>query len=302
LIVVINKLDSVGYKQERFDYVKGEVLTFLTKQVGFRSNALSFVPCSGFKGVNILSNKEEALTAWYSGPTLVSLIEELKATEKDYSKPTRFYVTEVLGRGEVPGISGLALAGKVEAGIVAVGDLLLLLPVGQVVTVKSIKQSDGSFPQVVGPGDSVEIGVQGMSDESVFGTGDVLSDPLRPIPIVRKFRAQIVVFQPPRPLLKGDHLILHMHSVSVQCKIYHLRAIVDKKTGDVAQKRPRLLPHKVTAIVDIRLDRPLCMELFSDCQQFGRFMLRTNSKTCAAGVLTTILAKGLKKTKEEKGE
>ncbi len=66
----------------------------------------------------------------------------------------------------------------------------------------------------------------------------------------------------------------------------------------VEQRRPRLLPHRATAIVDIRLDRPMCMELFQNSQQLGRFMLRTSSKTCAAGVITSMLSVGLKKHKQ----
>ncbi len=301
LIVVVNKLDSVGWSEQRFNFVRDEVSAFLTKNVGFRAAQLQFVPCSGFKGVNVVENKEPQLLQWYKGPPLVTLIDKLTSVDKDLTRPTRFYVTEVLGRGEVAGVSGLGLSGKVEAGIVAVGDQLLLLPVGQIVTVKSLKLSNGTTPHAVGDGDSVEMGVQGQTDDAVFGVGDILCDPLRPITVVRKFRAQIVVFQPPRPLLKGDQFILHMHAVSVQCRLSRLRAIVDKKTGEVEQRRPRLLPHRATAIVDIRLDRPMCMELFTDSQQFGRFMLRTNSKTCAAGVVTTMLSTGTKsKSKEDK--
>lgn len=230
----------------------------------------------------------------------MDLIDKLDVTEKDLTRPARFFITEVLGRGDVPGVSGLGLAGKVEGGIIAVGDNLLLLPVGQVITVKSLKLSNNTTPSVVSEGDSVEMGVVGMTEDSVFGMGDILCDPLRPIPVVRKFRAQIVVFQPPRPLLKGDHLILHMHSVSVQVKLSRLRAIVNKKTGEVDQRRPRLLPHKATAIVDIRLERPMCMELFSDSQQFGRFMLRSDAKTCAAGVVTSLISTGIKSDKPKK--
>ena len=294
-------MDSVGWDQARYNYVKNEMVTFLTKTVRFRLPQLEFVPVSGFQGTNLISNKEPKLQ-WYNDPPLVSLIDKLNVATKDLSRPARFYVTEVLGRGDVPGVSGLGLAGKVEGGIIAVGDSLLLLPVGQIVTVKSLKLSNNTLPTVVSDGDSVEMGVVGMTDDSVFGVGDILCDPLRPIAVVRKFRAQIVVFQPPRPLLKGDHLILHMHSISVQCKLSRLRAIVNKKTGDVDQKRPRLLPHKSTAIVDIRLDRPLCMELFTDSAQFGRFMLRSNAKTCAAGVVTSLISTGLKSSKSEGSE
>ena len=55
----------------------------------------------------------------------------------------------------------------------------------------------------------------GMTEDSVFGMGDILCDPLRPIPVVRKFRAQIVVFQPPRPLLKVERLLIRISPSNV---------------------------------------------------------------------------------------
>ena len=294
MIVVINKMDSVQWDEQRYNFVKNEVGTFLTKNVGFRKAQLQYVPCSGHKGINIIDNKEPLLMKWYQGKTLVSLIDGFSAVEKDLMSPTRFYVTEVLGRGDAS-ITGLGLSGKVESGMLSTGDQLLLLPVGQHVTVKSLKLQNGTMPHVCCDGDSLEIGVTGMSDDNIFGVGDILCDPQKPLTVVRKFRAQIVVFQPQRPLLKGDEMILHMHSVSVQCRLSRLRSIIDKKTGEVSQAKPRMLPAKCTAIVDIRLERPLCMELFSENKQFGRFMLRTGSKTIAAGIVTSVLKSGLKK-------
>lgn len=65
-------------------------------------------------------------------------------------------------------------------------DNLLLLPVGQVVAVKSLKLSNGSSCQAAGEGESVEIGVFGHSDDGIFGVGDILCDPQKPVQIVRK--------------------------------------------------------------------------------------------------------------------
>lgn len=286
MVVVVNKLDAVGWSRERYDIVREQVGAYLTKQVGFKAAQLQFVPCSGHKGINVVDCKEAALSRWYTGPTLMAAIDAFSAAEKDVKKPLRFYVTEVLGRGE-SGISGMGLAGKVEAGFVAVGDQVLLMPLRQLVTIKSLKLQNGTTPQWARDGDSLEMGVTGQED-SVFGVGDILCDPQYPIPVVRKFRAKLVVFQPPRPILKGDSMILHMHSISAQCHVSRLRSIVDK-SGNVTQKKPRMLPHKCTAIVDVRLDRPLCMEVFEDSAQFGRFLLRTNSKSAAAGIVTSLL-------------
>lgn len=264
------------------------VSTFLVKQVGFRANMLQFVPCSGHKGINVVDCKEPALRSWYQGPTLMQCIDAfVPPAARDLGKPLRFYVTEVLGRGEA-GLAGMGLAGKVESGFVAVGDQLLLMPLRQLVTVKTLKLQKGTSVPFARDGESLEMGVVGQ-DDSVFGVGDILCDPQHPIPVVRKFRAQLVVFQPPRPILKGDAMILHMHSVSAQCAVVRLRSIIDKKTMEVTQRKPRMLPHRCTAIVDIRLDRPMCMELFKEFAQFGRFMLRTNSKTAAAGIVTSLI-------------
>jgi translation elongation factor EF-1alpha len=63
-----------------------------------------------------------------------------------------------------------------------------------------------------------------------------------------------------------------------------------RNQGEVTQRKPRMLPHRSTAIVDIKLERALCLELFSDYEQFGRFMLRANSKTVAAGMITRCAA------------
>ena len=60
----------------------------------------------------------------YKDPPLVDLIDKLDVTEKDLTRPARFFITEVLGRGDVPGVSGLGLAGKVEGGIIAVGKII----------------------------------------------------------------------------------------------------------------------------------------------------------------------------------
>ena len=95
VIVVVNKMDSVGWSEQRFAFVREEISQFLTKQAGFRAAQLQFVPLSGFKGVNITDCKEPALSSWYSGPPLVTVIDKLPALDRDLSKPTRFYVTEV---------------------------------------------------------------------------------------------------------------------------------------------------------------------------------------------------------------
>lgn len=64
---------------------------------------------------------------------------------------------------------------------------------------------------------------------------------------------------------------------------------LDKSTGEVVKEKPRFLTKGMSAIVEIKINKPLCMELFQNYRELGRFMLRSTSTTIAAGMITEIL-------------
>ena len=64
---------------------------------------------------------------------------------------------------------------------------------------------------------------------------------------------------------------------------------LDKSTGEVVKEKPRFLSKGMTAIVEIKINKPLCMELYQNYRELGRFMLRNSSTTIAAGMITEIL-------------
>lgn len=43
-----------------------------------------------------------------------------------------------------------------------------------------------------------------------------------------------------------------------------------------------------SAIVEIEVDRPVCLELYSNFKDLGRFMLRSSGTTVAAGLVTEV--------------
>lgn len=72
--VVINKLDTVGWSKDRFDEIEAKLKVFL-KQAGFKESEVSYIPCSGLTGENLVKPPtDKDLLSWYSGPTLVSVI------------------------------------------------------------------------------------------------------------------------------------------------------------------------------------------------------------------------------------
>lgn len=50
----------------------------------------------------------------------------------------------------------------------------------------------------------------------------------------------------------------------------------------------RCLTKNCTGIVRIEVLRPVCVELYGECKELGRFMLRSSGHTIAAGVVTKV--------------
>jgi len=41
-------------------------------------------------------------------------------------------------------------------------------------------------------------------------------------------------------------------------------------------------------VIQLEVQRPVCLELYQDCKDLGRFMLRSGGNTIAAGVVTKV--------------
>lgn len=62
-----------------------------------------------------------------------------------------------------------------------------------------------------------------------------------------------------------------------------------RSTGELVKKHPRFLNNNSSAIVEVQASRPIALELYSDCKELGRFMLRVGGVTIAAGLITKII-------------
>jgi len=78
LLVAVNKMDTVDWSKDRYDEIVQKLRTFL-RQAGFKDSDVSFVPCSGLMGDNLVSTPpaNHPLMVWYSGPALAAQIGNL---------------------------------------------------------------------------------------------------------------------------------------------------------------------------------------------------------------------------------
>ncbi|XP_053970952.1 protein HBS1 isoform X1 [Hylaeus volcanicus] len=280
LAVVVNKLDTVDWSKDRFNEIVDKLRVFL-KQVGFKDN-VTFVPCSGLSGENIVSKPKESLSNWYTGPTLVSVIDNFKCPDRPINKPFRFSVNDIFkGTG-----SGFCVFGHVETGMVSLGDKVLVSPRCESAVIKGLQVDEVSITNAFA-GDHVALTLSGIDQQNV-GIGDIICNVQHPVPITTSFQAHVVIFAVKIPVVKGLPVIMHQQSLVQPAVITKLVAQLHRTTGEIIKKKPRCLPKNSSAIVEITTQNAVCMELYKDIKQLGRVMLRVEGTTIAAGLITKI--------------
>lgn len=286
IIVAVNKLDTVNWEQRRYDEIVKKMYIFL-KQIGYKESDISFVPCSGLLGENLTSGSAPPeLVSWYGadGLSLLQRVDELQPPERAVDKPLRLCISDVFkGMG-----SGICVAGKIEAGSATGGDRALVMPACQTAIIKLVAIDD--VPTDYGfAGDQVVITLTGVN-ETALNVGSVICDPEDPIKVASHFVARVVVFNINFPLTQGYPLVFHCKSYNEPCVLKKLIALVNKATGEETKRRPKCLTKGASALVEVAFPRPVCVELYKDMKELGRFMLRCGDKTIAAGMVTSIIA------------
>jgi len=285
LVVAINKMDVTQppYSKERYEEVK-KGITELLKKVGYKVDKIRFVPVSGLKGDNLVKKSENM--PWYDGPTLVEALDEFQVPPKEIDKPLRIPIENVYsitGVGTVP-------VGRVETGILKVGDTVLFLPPNKKGEVKSIEMHHEQIPQAE-PGDNIGFNVRGIA-RNELKRGDVASHLDNPPPVVLEFLAQIQVIHWPGKrkdsgIVAGYTPVMHIHTAQVATRFVELVERVKPNPT----KNPRMLLPGDVAIVRLRPTMPTVIEKFRDISRLGRFAIRDMGRTVAVGVVIDITEK-----------
>jgi elongation factor 1-alpha len=283
-IVVVNKMDQVDWSQSRFQIVS-EAIVSLLDDVGFRSSTTQVVPVSGLTGDNLVSPSENM--NWCKGPTLLQALDNLHLpkTALAHKLPLRIPIQKVL---RVQGIGHVVL-GRVETGILHIGDSVGVQPGGSEGYVRSIQMWHKDVNEAW-PGDGVGINIRGMNP-TFLKPGSVLCDRQFPVKIASPsnlIEAEIVVFDHFGSIRAGNFPTLFAHTGRVPCRIVGLEAKLDQRSMEIVDDRPSILRNGDVGLIRIAPLHPFAIERYVDFPQLGRFALRDNGKTIAAGRVSEI--------------
>ena len=286
LIVAINKMDMVKYDQKRFDEVKADV-TKLVQTVGYKPDSIQFIAIASLKGDNIVKKSENM--SWYTGPTLLEALDTLKLPDKPTDLPLRLPLQDVYN---ITGI-GVVPVGRVETGVMKIGDKVIVLPgrEGKGVTgeVKTIEMHHEQQTKAE-PGDNIGFNVRGIEKKDI-ARGDVLGHTDKPPTVATEFTAQVVILNHPSVVTVGYTPVFHIHTAQVACQVTEIVKKLNPATGETIQEKPDFVKNGDAAVIKFKPTHPLCIELQKDIPQLARFAVRDSGSTVAAGMCIDLVKK-----------
>jgi len=290
MIIAINKMDisGVDYSEDRYKAVVAEVTTLL-QSVGYKTDTIPFLAIASLKGDNIVTKSDKM--PWYTGKTLLEAMNAVNPPEKPTELPLRLPLQDVYS---ITGI-GVVPVGRVETGIMKVGDKIVAVPgregKGVKGEVKSIEMHHEQLKQAE-PGDNVGFSVRGIGKKDC-ARGDVLGHESNVPTVAEEFTAQMVVLNHPTVITVGYTPVFHIHTAQVACQVVAIKQKLNPATGEVLEENPDFIKNGDAAIVTIKPMKPLCIETQKEIPQMSRFAIRDSGATVAAGMCIELKKKEL---------
>jgi sulfate adenylyltransferase subunit 1 len=271
VVAAINKMDLVGYREERFLALKKEFLA-LAERLGLED--VECIPISALAGDNVV--ERSARMGWHGGPTLLEHLETTPIIQPANTRGFRFPVQYVIR----PDANFRGFAGQVASGVIRPGEAVTALPSGQRSRVESIVTYDGSLAEAFFP---MAVTLK-LEDEIDLSRGDMLVALDGPPHLSQRFAATMV-WMHAQPLESGRTYLVKQTAQQVPGKVTRIRHRVNINTLE-PEAAERLDINDIAA-VEIETNRPLFFDSYEQNRTMGSFIVidpLTNA-TLGAGMI-----------------
>jgi len=165
IIVCVNKMDLVNFKEKAFEQVVDQFEEFSSKLL---VRDIRFIPISALEGDNVVNRSKNM--DWYQGAPLLHTLETVHISSDINKIDARFPVQTVLRPQNETHRDYRGYAGRVVSGIFRVGDGITVLPSGFTSKIKSIDTIEGSLNEAYAP-KSISMTLE---DDIDVGRGDMI--------------------------------------------------------------------------------------------------------------------------------
>lgn len=278
IIICVNKMDLVEYKQEVFEEIKADVEAISSK---LSVKDVRYVPISALVGDNVVDRSKNM--DWYEGPTLMYLLENIHIgsdiNRNDFRMPVQYVIRPQ--SKEYPDYRGYG--GRVMSGSLNVGDTVKVLPSGFTSKVKTIDLFTESLEKAIAP---QSVTVQ-LEDDIDISRGDMLvKETNGHEPVVSQDIDVMLCWFNERKMIAGGKYTLRQTSAEMRCMI---KSIDYKMNINTLEHDAEDLDVNMNDIVRVKLrtTKPLFYDSYYVNRNTGSLVLidETTNETVAAGMI-----------------
>jgi bifunctional enzyme CysN/CysC len=283
VIIAINKLDAVGYKEEVFNEIKAEISRTVER---LELLDIQVVPLSALTGDNVVFRSENM--PWYTGPTLQDSIQNW-AKPQDTSANGLMRVQMISRADDFRG-----LAGTVSRGSFSKGDEVTIFPSRQKATISAIV----TFENEIAKADTADAVTLVLTPEVDATRGDVIAQSAEDLVAADRFSAHVVWLNED-PLIHSRSYLMISGSTTTPAIITKIRHKIDVNTGDHISSNT--LAMNEIGDVEIASDIAVVMRPYKESREFGGFIIvdRLTLKTVGAGMIRHALRRASNVTHQD---
>jgi bifunctional enzyme CysN/CysC len=273
VMVVINKMDRVGFDAGKFREIESEIAAHLAA-LGLAPTAV--IPISARNGDGVA--RHSSSTAWYRGPTVLSALDAFLPAHQPHDLATRMPVQAIYKFDD-----RRIIAGRLESGRIRVGDDVLVMPAGKSARITSIEAwpvpERSRTPRVAIAGQSIGITL----DRDIFvERGDVICALSKPAASATRLRARVFWLHQ-RPLAVGGRITARIGTAESTAVIAAIEEAVDP--GLLASDGAEVIGENHVGEIELDLLRPIAIDPYTADSNTGRIVLEFEGRIAGGGLI-----------------
>jgi peptide chain release factor subunit 3 len=280
IVVLINKMDIVNWSVDRFNYIKTNLTPFLEINCGFSPNNIFWTILSGLHQLNMNVKINESIAPWFSGESLFETFDSLPSVKHSQNKMLRI---PLLDKFKDMGV--IISSCKINSGVVKPNMTCVLMPLQKTIIISKVLDTMDSELAYAGTGESVTLHLKGIEEDEIR-RGYVICGQQFWTNVCFEFEAEVTVFEllPVHCFGPGFTCMIHLHTALEEVTITHLSRI-EEIEGKQKKSHAIALKSGQKGIVKFKTKNMLCLEKYCDFEDLGRFALRKETITMAAGTI-----------------
>src|SRR5437660_11943562 len=276
LVVCVNKMDLVDWDQAAFEAIKDDFRSFASR---FDVTDIVFIPACALHGDNVV--ERSANMAWYQGSPPLHPLEQVHIASDRNLVDVRFPVQYVIRPHNDAHHDYRGYAGQLAAGVLRVGDEIVVQPSGLTSKVAAIDTYDGPVDEAFPP---MSVTVR-LEDDIDISRGDMLCRPHNQ-PTVGQDIEAMACWLTDRPLQPNGRYALKHTTRTARAVVKDLRYRLDINTLHRDEECTGLGLNEMGRL-HLRVTAPLMFDDYRRDRATGSFILvdETTNATAGAGMI-----------------